>query len=178
MNKIVKIISSKVDDRNRRLIKSLGWGSDDVQEVLNVSDFGDDSHPVENMVAIYAETTDIGNPVVIGYINKNQISEVGEKRIFSTDTDGNVVFALHLKNDGTAEFGGNSDFLVRYNELKTGFDQLKSDFNSLISAFNTHTHATAATGPPVPPTPIPSQIPATPSSADISGAKIDEIKTL
>ena len=178
MNKIVKIISSKVDDRKRRLIKSLGWGSDDVQEVLNVSDFGDDSHPVENMVAIYAETTDIGNPVVIGYINKNQISDVGEKRIFSTDSDGNVVFALHLKNDGTAEFGGDSDFLVRYNELESGFNQLKSDFNDLVVKYNAHVHPFVGLAVGVPGVTTPTTTSGTPSTASIANAKIDEIKTL
>jgi len=178
MNRFVKIISTKADDIGRRLVKSLGWGKDDVQETKVASSFGDDSNPVENMVAVYSPTSDIGNPVIIGYINKNQIADIGEKRIFSTDSDGNVVFAIHLKNDGTAEIGGNSDFLVRFNELESGFNQIKSDLNDLVSAFNSHMHATAATGPPVPPTPIPSQIPATPSTASISGAKIEEIKTL
>jgi len=178
MNKIVKIISSKIDDQKRRLVKSLGWGNDDVQETQVATAFGDDSHPVEKLVAIYAPTSDIGNPVIIGYINKNQIAEVGEKRIFSTDADGNAVFAIHLKNDGTAEIGGNTRTMVRYQELEIAFNQLKSDFNAHVSAYNSHIHPYIGlvVGVPGATTPTPSA--SSPSSADISGAEITEIKTL
>ena len=178
MNKIVKIISSKIDDKKRRLIKSLGWGNDDVQETQVATAFGDDSHPVENLVAIYAPTSDIGNPVIIGYINKNQIAAVGEKRIFSTDADGTVVFAVHLKNDGTAEVGGNADNLVRYSELKSGFDALNDKVNSHISKYNSHIHPYIGLAVTVPGVTSPTASIETPSTADISGAKIDEIKTL
>jgi len=68
--------------------------------------------------------------------------------------------------------------MERFQEVKTGFEQMKTDLNSLTTAFNTHIHATAALGPPVPPTPVPSVIPATPSTASIDSCKIDEIKTL
>ena len=37
-------------------------------------------------------------------------------------------------------------------------------------------HATAATGPPVAPTPIPNVIPAILSTGDIDPSKVDEIK--
>ena len=178
MNRITKVISTQEDAEIRRLTKILGLGTDDVQEVLQVAPYGDDSNPIKGMVAVMSETNDSGESVVVGYVNKNQISKVGEKRIFSTDSDGNVVMFLHLKNDGTAEFGGNSDFMVRYSNLETAYNSLKQSVSDLTSAFNSHTHATAATGPPVPPTPIPSVIPATPPTGDISGAKIDEIKTL
>ena len=180
MNKIIKVISSKIDDTSRRLVKSLGYGNDDVQETLNVAPFGDDSCPIKDIVAIYSSTSDIGNPVVIGYINKNQISEVGEKRIFSTDADGVEQIALHLKNDGTAEFGGNTDFMVRYSALETAFNTVKSDLNSLITAYNSHTHITTATvaATPTPGIIAPTLATGTPTTADISGAKISEIKTL
>jgi hypothetical protein len=180
MNKIIKVISSQIDETGRRLIKSLGWGADDVQETLNVAPFGDDSCPVKDMVAIYATTSDIGNPVVIGYVNKNQIADVGEKRIFSTNADGVEQIALHLKNDGTAEFGGNTDFMVRYSELEVGFNALKSDFNSLVTSYNSHIHITTATvsATAVPGVIAPTPSTGTPSTADISGSKIDEIKTI
>ena len=179
MNKIIKVISSQIDSKGRRLIKSLGWGADDVQETLNVTPFGDDSSPIKDMVAIYSETSDIGNPVVIGYVNKNQIADVGEKRIFSTDANGVEQISLHLKNDGTAEFGGNSDFMVRYSDLETAFNQLKSDLNALTTAYNSHIHITTATvlATPTPGIIAPTLSTGTPSTADISGAKINEIKT-
>lgn len=178
MNSIVKVISTQEEAETRRLIKVLGLGKEDVQEHFQVSSFGDDSNPVKDMVAIYAETNDIGHPVIIGYINKNQIADVGEKRIFSTDIDGNVVFYLHLKNDGTAEFGGDSRHMVRYEELESAFNQLKSDFNSHVAAYNSHVHPFVGLAAGVPGVTVVTTSAANPSSADISGAKIDEIKTL
>ena len=35
------------------------------------------------MVAIFAETSNNSEAVIIGYINKNQVAGPGEKRIFS-----------------------------------------------------------------------------------------------
>jgi len=133
--------------------------------------FGDDSAPLENMSAIFADTSNIGEPVIIGYLNKNQIATEGEKRIFSLDPDtGNISFAVHLRTDGTCEIGGDTDFMVRYSALETAFNELKDKFN-------THIHTTTGT---VGPTAVPGVItpPTTQSNADISGAKIEEIKTL
>ena len=135
------------------------------------SSFGDDSAPLKNMTAIFADTSNIGEPVIIGYLNKNQIATEGEKRIFSVDpATGNLSFAIHLRTDGTCEIGGNIDFMVRYSALETAFNQLKNDFN-------THNHTTTAT---VGDSAIPGVItpPTTTSNADISGAKIEEIKTI
>lgn len=80
---------------------------------------------------------------------------------------------LKFRDDDTMAFvidsveGG--DFLARFDELKTGFDQLKSDFN----AFLTHVHSGVTTGGGVsgPATP-----PATVSTASIDSAKIDELE--
>jgi len=62
------------------------------------------------------------------------------------------------------------DYMVRYNELKTAFDQLKSDFNNLVTVFNAHTQTVTGgvAGPPA--------TSGVPSSADMSGSKIDKIE--
>ena len=122
-------------------------------------------------------TSEIGNEVIIGYIHKSQISEPGEIRIFSTDDNGDDQISLHLKKDGTAEFGGDSDFMVRYSALETAFNELKSDFNSLVAKHNTHVHPFVGLAVGVPGFTTPTTTTETPSIADISGAKIDEIKT-
>lgn len=184
MLNFVKVISTKLDDeiRNfpRRLIKYLRLGKNDVRESHQSGPFGTDSNPVKDTIAIYGPTLQSGKQVIIGYINKNQFAEIGEHRIFSTDSDGLEVFSLYLKNDGTAEFGGDADFMVRYNELESAFNELKGDLNSLITAYNSHIHVTTAT---VGATAVPGILSPTPSAgvsstADISGAKITEIKTL
>ncbi len=156
--KIVEIIRATIDNMKRQLIEVLGMGTDDVQEINQIGPFGVDSVPIRKMRGVQANTSTQGDAVIIGYLNKNAISEEGETRLFSTDDEGVVQIDLFLKKDGTMEIGGNSDFMVRFSALESGFNELRSDFNS-------HVHASNG----VPPT--------TPSTASISAAKINEIKT-
>jgi len=168
---VVKVISTSISQL-RRLIKFYRLGNSDVRENYEIGPYGVDSNPVKDMVAIYAETAVKGKAVIIGYVNKNQMADVGELRLYSTDADGVEQFFVWFKNNGTLEVGGNSDNMVRYSELKLAFDELKTDLNNLVTAYNAHQHPTAAPGPPSPPT-----VTGSPSGADISGAKIDEVKT-
>lgn len=162
---LVKIISTEISNLNERIVKFLRFGLKDVQTAVQSTPYGIDSNPIKDMIAIYGATSDKGKPVIIGYINKNQLTDIGESRIFSTDADGNLKTYIWLQNDGNMEIAGNIDFMVRFSELKSGFDELKSDFNSFLI----HVHGVAGT-PPVPP--------AIPSTASIDASKIDEIKTL
>jgi hypothetical protein len=173
----VKVISTELDNLQRRVVKVLRFGKSDVQTSDQVAPHGIDSNPIKDMIAVYAKTEQKGETVILGYLNRNVMAGIGETRIFSTNSSGTLQTFIWLKADGTIELGGANDFAVRFNELKSGFDQLKSDHNDLVTAFNAHMHATAGTGPPSPPTPG-SGIPATPSTANIDSAKIEEIKTL
>lgn len=171
MIKIFKVISTRFDGLQRRLVKTLR-GKSDAQEILQASPFGVDSNPVKDMVAIYAPSAKDGKSYVIGYIQKNQLADVGELRNYSTDDEGNVKFYIHLKNDGTALFNGDDDHLVRHSEMKKGFDELKQDLNQHISeAFNLHTHLETGGTTSVP------SVMGLPSTASVDDAKIDEMKT-
>jgi len=178
MISVTKIISNTIDSTGRILSKFQRMGKNDIQETLTASSFGTDSRATKDMIAIHAQTGVSGESVVIGFINKNCLADVGENRIYSLKEDNTLSTYIWLKNDETMEIGGNTDFMVRYSELETAFNELKTSHNNLVTAFNTHMHATAATGPPSTPTPVPSQIPAQSSTADITGAKIEEIKTI
>ncbi len=156
---LVKIISTEIDNLNQRVSKFLRFGLKDVQTAIQTAPYGIDSNPIKDMIAIYGATSEKGKPVIIGYINKNQLADVGETRIFSTDENGVVKTFIFLQNDGTIEIGGSVDNMVRFSDLETGFNQLKSDYNA-------HVHASVGALP----TPI--------STASISGSKINEIKTL
>lgn len=170
-------ISTELRQLGKRVVKFLRYGLKDFQTADQISPFGIDSNPIAKMTAIYGKTSNNGSTVIIGYMNPNMLSDVGELRLFSTNAQGSLKMHIWLKNDGTAEFGGDANNLTRYQDLETAFNELKGDFNGLVQAFNTHMHATAATGPPSIPTPG-SGIPAMPSNADISPAKIEELKTL
>jgi len=170
-----KTDSTRINSLGQRLIKFLRLGRNDMREVPQAGPHGIDSHPVKDMVAIFANTASNGNGAVIGYINRNALAAVGETRIFSTDDQGAVQFAIHLRNNGTAEIGGDSDHMVRYSKLEEAFNELKGDFNAFIQVYNAHTHSGVTPGSGA------TAIPAAPgqqSTADITPAKINEIKTL
>ena len=171
MIQLVKIISTTIDSANRRLVKFFRFGKDDVQEVLNASASGDDSPPTENMRGIYVQTSQVGTPVLVGYINDKQIAKPAEKRIFATDRNGNLLLHFYMKDDSTIELGGTGNYAVKFNELEAQFNELNNKFNSLVTNFNNHVHAANAT-------PIAPVTQALSSNADISLAKNYKIQTI
>ena len=174
----VKVISTAIKE-GRRLIKFLRYGKSDVKENYEASPYGLDSNPVEDTVALYTTTSTNGQSAVIGYVGLNKHADVGEFRTFSTDADGAEVFYTWLKNDGTYEIGGDVDNAVRYSKLEDAFNELKDDFNALVQDYNTHIHVTTATVGLAPVGTIsPTTSQGTPSVADITPAKVDEVKIL
>ena len=171
MINLIKVISSDFDDVKRRVVKLLRLGYSDVQTSDQANPHGIDSNPVKDMIAVYAETAQKGETVIIGYLNKDQLAEPGETRIYSTDANGVFKTSIWLKADGTIEVGGNTKNLVRYQELEAAFNELTQNFNAFVEKYNAHTHS-GATAPI-----IPAAI-ATQTTADISQSKIEEIKTL
>jgi hypothetical protein len=178
MNTLVKILSTSIDNLNRRVVKYLKYGLGDVQTSIEAGPFGIDSNPLKDMVAIYGTTDDKGKTVIIGYINKFQLAKVkpGETRLYAIREDKTPGLELYLKDDGTAEFGGNADNLVRYSKLEEGFNQLKSDLNDFITKYNTFAAAYTPGSPSSVGTP-PTIEQATESEASIEDAKITQIKT-
>ena len=174
MLNITKVISTSFDDLQRRFIKVLRKGKSDVQTPIEASPFGIDSNPIKDMIAVYGQTEEKGKTVIIGYIDKNKLAASGETRLYSIDNNGNLKTYVWLKNDGTMEIGGNTKHMVRYEELQTAFNQLKQDLNTFITIFNSHTHTGVTIGGGSTST---TTTPGTSSSADISPAKIDNIKT-
>jgi hypothetical protein len=172
---IVKIISTEIDSFKRRIGKFLLYGRSDIRTAYEALPYGFDSNPISGMRAVYAETGRNGDTVLIGYLNVNQMADPGEVRIFSTDSNGNQKFYIWLKANGTMELGGSVDNAVRYSKLAIAFNQLKSDFNNHITAYNTHVHAGVTSGSS---SSGPTPVPGVQSSADITPAKINEIKTL
>jgi len=156
--KLVSVISSLVNQANRRIIKIKGMGKSDIQTCEEASPFGVDSNPIKDMIAVYSKTGEMGSTVIVGYLNKNQLADVGENRLYSTDADGLEQNYIWLKNDGDIEIGGSSDNMVRFSVLEAAFNQFKQEFNA-------HVHPSNGAPPTIP------------STADISGAKINEIKT-
>lgn len=135
-------------------------GSSDTQSVELFNPVGDNSIPVMNSVVMILEAGGSWKIAVAQNDQKDFKSGLneGEKYLYSKDENS----FIKIKNDGTIEINGDADYAVRFNELKTGFDQLKSDFNNFLI----HVHGSSGT-PPVPP--------AVPSSASIDNSKVDEV---
>ena len=170
--KVVKVISTSFNEIGQLLTKLLKSGRSDVQDIITASIPGVDSLPVKDDVALY-EVTDVnGENFVIGFLIKDRKAKPGEVRLFSRNEQGVEQIYAWLKDNGEIHFGGDTGNLTRYQELETAFDQLKSDFNTLVNAYNTHIHGTPSGSSTTP------SVTASPSTADITGAKIDELKTL
>jgi len=168
MIKLVTIISAAFDDAKKRIVKINVMGKNDTQTAIQAAPFGIDSNPVKNMIAVYAKTSEVGRTVLIGYLNKEQIAEVGETRIFATDENGGKLTKgyIHLKNDETIEIGGNIDNMIRFNKLDSSLQSFKNQIQAELVLIATG--ITAGGGSYTPNS----------LSLDISSSKIDEIKTL
>lgn len=171
---LTSIISTSFDKLKRRLVKIRRFGNDDVQEPFQANNFGVDSNPIKGMVAVYSSTSENGKNVIIGYLNKDQLADVGETRMFSTDSNGNLKTFVWLKNDGTMQLGGDSNFAVKFNELKTAFNALKQSHNDLLTEYKTHTHAGVTSGASSTAPTVSTQ---TPNASNIDNAKNSDILT-
>ncbi len=170
--------STNRDANNSRLLLSVEISDpDDIQIVELILPFGLDVYPP---VGSKVFLDDAGEAYKIAMAIDDGIdpgTEEGESIVYSV-SEGVVVARtyyknngdieiesvgggfVNLRNGGIVEINGDSDFMVRFSVLKTAFNQLKSDFD-------THTQVISG-GVAQPPTA---------SSADISGAKIDNVKT-
>ncbi len=154
------IILSRVKSATSEFVKILRYGKNDVQTSDQYLPAGIDSKPVKEQMAVQGTTSDKGETVILGYLIESDKTNPGEFRIFATDSDGVEVFSMYFKNDGTVEFGGNADNLIRFTGLNTALQTFIGDLNTKLAA------AFTALGGSWPGT-----------SLDISGAKIDEIKS-
>lgn len=128
---------------------------------------------------------DLGGAFELGICTDDGIDadlEDGEIEIYSIDSDNKKSAKIKLKPDGTFCFNDGNDNLVRYSKLKEEFDKLKKDFNDFISnQYNYHTHVVNTTssctagGASAIGSALQTSLTGSPSNADISSSKIDEM---
>jgi hypothetical protein len=175
---IGKYISSTISNA-MRTIKLTIWGRTDTRERIESMPFGFDAQALANMQAITMDTSMDGKSVVIGFVNTKQLAAAGESRMYALDSDGNLLGFFYCKSDGTMLIGGDDNFAVKFNELKTEYNSLKSTVNDLASKWSAFATAyvpgsPSATGLPV--TLAGQNVPA--NSSDIDNAKNTKIKTI
>lgn len=169
---IASVIGNSIVNQFRR-IKTQSFS---VEEGYQVTPFGFDSKPIKGLKGVRGRSEK--KMLVLGYIQKavNELED-GDSIQFSKNGEGELTGKIISRNDDTIEILGTGDFLIRFNEMKSAFDTMKSDLNNISTQFNVHTHPTAGVGAPSPPTPVPSEIPITPSTVSMDGAKHESIKT-
>lgn len=156
-------VKSFVIEQGKRILKVQQYGA---KTAKVSSSYGDDSQPLKNMTAIYARTGVNSEPVILGYINTQQLASEGEKRLFSQKADGSLSFYIHLKNNGTFELGGAADNAVRFSPLKAGIDTKDDLINAELAKIATAIGTLGGT------------YTVAPVNTDITSAKITEVKTL
>lgn len=166
--------------QGKRILQVLQFGA---KTAKVASAYGDDSNPIDNMTAIYAETSVNSEPVILGYINTQQIAQKGEKRIFSQKENGDLAFEIYLKNDGSCEIksaesdatitlttngniqiNGNGFSAVRFQNLQSSLQQLDSQINQQLTLIAS---GISSAGGAYTPTPV---------QTDISNAESDSVK--
>jgi len=107
-------------EKGKLIIKSLTLKG--ASTAKQVTPFGIDSNPLGNWTAIYADTTNAGEAVILGYINKDYITEQGEIRIYSIGDDQAVKAYAYARKDGVLELNGSAYSAVRFQNMKTAID--------------------------------------------------------
>lgn len=158
---ISKVVSTTLE-KGYRIIKVLQFGPKTADQC---SSFGDDSNPLKDMTAIFCETAEKGEPVIIGYVQKDQLSAIGEKRIFSLKENGDLSCFVWLKNNEEIHINGDSDNFVKFTPLEQKLLQMVQDLNTELTKIQA---GITGVGGVYAPQPI---------SLDISSSKTEKIKT-
>jgi hypothetical protein len=170
-NAIYKLFA---DAPGKSLNVDLDDGYTDTAEMYHLP--GVYSKPHDDDIGVVLEVN--GLKIVIASHNYKLDKDVdkGNVIIYSIDSSGAVKGSVLFNQAGEAVFHDGTDYAVAYNDLKSAFDTLKSEHDNIVTAFNAHVHPTAAVGAPSPPTAVPGSIPALPSTADMSGAKVTTVR--
>jgi len=128
---------SSAIEQGKRILKVFQFGTKTAKESVP---FGIDSQPLENFTAIYSETTNKAESVIIGYINKNQLVGAGEIRIYSLDVSGVVKAYVLCDATGRISLNGNEYSSVRFENLETGLNSqntlINAEFEKIAIAIN------------------------------------------
>jgi len=135
----VKGLEAATDDGDKTLEVTATTADPEEIEGSQASPAGFDGQPLNDDLAVAVKAPGQGQWVIVGYLDLKNGSGVaqGESRQYSRDADGNIVFSIHLKADGTAEIGGSADTAVGFSTLNTEFEKLKTEIMTNLAAIAT-----------------------------------------
>lgn len=126
---LVSVIETFIDNSSSRVVKFFKMGKN-VHSAKQAGPFGFDSNPIAGMVAIHVMSSVDGKPVIVGYINKNQVVGVGESRMFSTNATGTLQIYIKCTSTGDIQLGGTTNHAVRWESLNDDMEDLEDDINT------------------------------------------------
>jgi len=170
------IFLGRVKEVTSGFIKALVLGKRDARTGPQVSPAGIQSKPVKEDMAVYAKTTNSTEPIFLGYVQKTNETNEGEIKVLSYDSEGAESFVIYIRNDGTCEFGGDADNMVRYSELKKEYDKTRAVLDAILTTLATPVNEPGNGAPSVFQAAMILAVGAL-TTGDISGSKIDNIKT-
>lgn len=123
-------VKSSVIENGKRIMKVIQFGTKTAKEV---GPFGFDSSAPENLTALYCKTSNDDEDCIIGYINKNQLANLGESRMYSVDAQGEVMATILCDASGRISLNGNAFSSVRYENLVIGLNSQNALINAELS---------------------------------------------
>lgn len=135
------IVDSTMTEDGMRMIKVDQFGA---KEPYECSPYGFDSNPIKDMTAIYADTSENGEPIIIGYVNENQLAEVGELRLYNSGQG-----YIWIKNDDSIELNGNARTIIAFQDLKSELENTITKLNAELTKIQTSITGLGGTYPKV-----------------------------
>lgn len=109
---------------------------EDPKECQNVQNFGFDSKPAKGSKGLMISTASGKTNTIVGYILQSDKTEIGESRMYATDSSGTDIGDVKLNSDGEFVILDGSDYATKYNSLKSdiaAFNILLTDELALIA---------------------------------------------
>lgn len=174
-----EVTKNKDADDNSRMLQVEITNADDLQSIEQYCQVGEDNNPHPGARVIILDLGPSYRVAIAAHDgNPPAASSLGEKYLYSHDSNGTPLAYVYFRDDSTVEVNGTGDFAVRYNELKTAYDQLKADHDDLVNAVNAHTHNDSLGSPTTPPLLPAPWFPAgvQPSTGDMTSSKVDNVR--
>lgn len=120
-------LKSSTIEQGKRILKVLQFGAKTAKESYP---FGFDSVPPADWTAIYAETTNKDESVIIGYINRNQLASIGEARVYALGSNKEVTAFVWARSGGDLYLNGSTFSAVRFSPLDSALQTQKTAVNA------------------------------------------------
>lgn len=161
MISLSKLKSSAIEGK-KRILTVLQFGAKTAKEC---GPFGFDSSAPEGWTAIYGETANRDEAVVLAYVNKEAAAELGGSRVFSLGESGELAAYVYCRTSGVLELNGAAFSAVRFQNLQTATNSANTLINTEL------TKIAAAINAIVPGSYTPASI-----STDLSTAESSDVK--